>query len=189
MRYAIEPPICKKCGQPKTRSKSGRLRCNPCERAYRIEYYQKNIEHERKRGRDRMKRYRSDPIKNEKIKASQRKCYKKNGNENQKKRLAKMKAEDPWRYKANRIHPSVKGKLNKNDLKSIWDRQNGKCALTGRELEIFSMELDHIVPLAKGGSSTIDNLQWTCKEANQAKKDLLDSEFIALCKEVIAFRS
>lgn len=189
MRYAIEPTICKKCGQPKTRTDRGDLKCRPCERAYRKEHYQKNLEHERKRGKERIARYRHDPVKNEKIKASQRKSYQKNGKANQKKRLAKMKIEDPWRYKANRIHPSVKGKLNKDELKSIWDRQNGKCALTGRDLNIYIMELDHIIPLSKGGLSVIDNLQWTCKEANQAKKDLLDDEFIELCKDVIAFRS
>ena len=189
MRYAIEPTICKKCGQPKTRTESGRLRCLPCERTYRMEYYQKNLEHERKRGNDRMKRYRSDPIKKERIKETQRKCYAKNGKENQRKRLAKMKQEDPWRYKANTIHPNVRGKLRQNELKQIWERQNGKCALTGRQLDFWTMELDHKIPLSRGGKSTIENLQWTCEEANQAKKDLLDDEFITLCQEVIAYRS
>jgi 5-methylcytosine-specific restriction endonuclease McrA len=190
MRYVgNEPRICKKCGQPKTLTEGGRWKCKPCDRAWRVEHYHKNLDHERKRGNERMTRYRHDPIKNERIKATQRKCYQKNGRIRQQKRLAKLKIADPWKWKTTRLHPSIRGKISKDELKALFDKQGGKCALTGRDLDFWTMELDHIIPRSKGGQNALNNVQWTCEEANQAKKNLTDDDFIKLCKDVIAFRS
>lgn len=63
-----------------------------------------------------------------------------------------------------------------------------RCYLTGRPIDLLkpkTYSFDHIVPLAKGGGSDLDNLGLTCKEANHAKYDLMAEEFIALCKEVL----
>ena len=190
MRYVgNEPRVCTKCGQQKTLTDGGRWKCRPCDSAYRKRHYQEHLDHERKRGATRIARYRKDPIKHEKIKASQRKSYQKNGRIKQQERLAKLKITDPWKWKATRLHPSVKGKISKDELKTLFDSQNGKCALTGRDLDLYTMELDHIIPRSKGGLNVISNVQWTCEEANQAKKNLTDDDFIKLCKEVVTFRS
>lgn len=66
--------------------------------------------------------------------------------------------------------------------------QDQKCYLTGRFVDFSqakSYHLDHIVPVSKGGQRNIDNLGLTCKEANQAKGDLMLDEFIDLCKDVL----
>jgi len=62
------------------------------------------------------------------------------------------------------------------------------CALTGRPLvfnEPQTYEYDHILPTARGGDNSIDNLQLLCPEANQAKGMMTDDEFKDLCREVI----
>ena len=62
------------------------------------------------------------------------------------------------------------------------------CALTGRPLEFNepqTYEYDHILPTARGGDNSIDNLQLLCPEANQAKGMMTDDEFKDLCREVI----
>ncbi|MCC7107614.1 MAG: HNH endonuclease [Chloroflexi bacterium] len=40
-------------------------------------------------------------------------------------------------------------------------------------------EVDHIVPVAKGGAHTMDNLQCLCRTCNALKSDMLMDEFIA----------
>ena len=62
------------------------------------------------------------------------------------------------------------------------------CYLTGRPIDLNksrSYHLDHIVPRSRGGDDSLDNCQIACREANQAKGDLLVEEFVALCKKVV----
>ena len=68
------------------------------------------------------------------------------------------------------------------DLAKIWRKQRGLCALTGRKMD-RSAQVDHKMPLARGGSDDLSNLQWTTPEANRAKRDLTDIEFHALCMD------
>ncbi len=68
------------------------------------------------------------------------------------------------------------------DLASIWRKQRGMCALTGRKLD-RTAELDHKHPKARGGKDELSNLQWVTREANRAKRDLTDAEFLALCQD------
>jgi 5-methylcytosine-specific restriction endonuclease McrA len=74
---------------------------------------------------------------------------------------------------------------NINLIKSKWDDQNGKCALTCETLiPGTNASLDHIIPKSKGGTSAIDNLQWVLTSINSGKHDLTQEEFIRLCRLV-----
>jgi tetratricopeptide (TPR) repeat protein len=50
--------------------------------------------------------------------------------------------------------------------KAVWKRDGGKCVNCGSEEEL---EYDHTIPVAKGGSSTIQNIQILCKKCNRKK--------------------
>ena len=43
------------------------------------------------------------------------------------------------------------------------------CAYCGRELPIFQLTLDHIIPQAKGGKTTKKNLVLCCRRCNTKK--------------------
>lgn len=78
-------------------------------------------------------------------------------------------------------------KFNYTDVYEKYG-ENFKCELTGRPLkwrEPWAYEYDHIVPVSKGGSNEFENLQIVCREANRAKGDLMQDDFIRLCHQVI----
>ncbi len=64
-----------------------------------------------------------------------------------------------------------------HEKRHIYDRQNGLCAYCGQHRNIKYMTVDHIMPLSKGGTDDVENLQCTCKMCNRLKSDMLPSEF------------
>lgn len=51
---------------------------------------------------------------------------------------------------------------------AVWRRDQGKCARCGgRE----NLEYDHIVPVSKGGSNTVRNVELLCESCNRQKGD------------------
>ena len=52
---------------------------------------------------------------------------------------------------------------------AVWEKQNHKCALCGKEFDYAYMEGDHITPWRDGGRTTIENCQMLCRECNRRK--------------------
>jgi len=51
---------------------------------------------------------------------------------------------------------------------AVWRRDDGKCAKCGsRE----NLEYDHIIPISKGGSNTVRNIELLCEKCNREKHD------------------
>jgi len=73
--------------------------------------------------------------------------------------------------------------------KSRWWRDKlakGECYYCGQLFRPEELCMDHIVPLARGGRSTRNNLVCSCKECNTRKKTLLPmewQEYIDHCAE------
>ena len=53
----------------------------------------------------------------------------------------------------------------------ILKRDGFTCQYCGRKAPEVELEIDHIVPVAKGGSNEIDNLITACHECNNGKFD------------------
>ncbi len=76
------------------------------------------------------------------------------------------------------------------DLVDLWLSQCGLCAISKVALIAGkTAELDHIIPVTKGGDSTIKNLRFIHISLNRMKQNMLDDEFqnilIALCPAAI----
>ena len=64
--------------------------------------------------------------------------------------------------------------------KTRWWQQKlsaGVCHYCRKSFKAKGLTMDHIVPLARGGKSTKDNLVICCKECNNKKKTLLPMEW------------
>lgn len=51
----------------------------------------------------------------------------------------------------------------------VFQRDGYRCRECGASKDETSLEIDHIVPVAKGGTNDIDNLQTLCRECNRMK--------------------
>ncbi len=68
------------------------------------------------------------------------------------------------------IQKSQSGKreaIPKHIKRSVWTRDSGQCVNCGSQTDL---QYDHIIPVSKGGSSTIENLQILCKTCNLKKR-------------------
>jgi 5-methylcytosine-specific restriction endonuclease McrA len=60
--------------------------------------------------------------------------------------------------------------------RGIWERDGGVCQYTGRKLAPHEGNIDHVVPLSRGGASTWDNCVLAHREVNSKKADRLPQE-------------
>jgi len=50
--------------------------------------------------------------------------------------------------------------------RAVFERDGGKCAECG---STFDLQYDHVIPVALGGASTVENLQLLCGDCNRQK--------------------
>jgi 5-methylcytosine-specific restriction endonuclease McrA len=49
---------------------------------------------------------------------------------------------------------------------AVFERDNGRCTQCG---STFDLQYDHVIPVAMGGATTMENLQLLCSPCNQSK--------------------
>jgi len=66
----------------------------------------------------------------------------------------------------------------------LVEKQDYRCAISGRVLTPETASIDHIVPLGRGGEHTLANLWIVDYQVNAAKGTMTTEEFVAMCREV-----
>ena len=66
-----------------------------------------------------------------------------------------------------------RGKVSNKMRFSIYARDGYRCRNCGVSQRYATLEIDHIIPIAKGGKSSYDNLQTLCHKCNVEKGDKL----------------
>ena len=59
----------------------------------------------------------------------------------------------------------------KNVKEKLYRKQDGKCNACARDMEIFDLEIDHIIPKSKNGGDHYENYQLLCGHCNRLKGD------------------
>jgi len=62
-----------------------------------------------------------------------------------------------------------------DEIANILSAQNNKCNICCCNIKRGNMHLDHIIPLSKGGTHSLDNIQWLCATCNLKKGDKIIS--------------
>ncbi len=80
------------------------------------------------------------------------------------------------RYRARKL--KADGFFTLEDIEKIYIIQNGKCFYCDKELH-GKFEIDHKIPLSRGGSNWPDNLCCSCKNCNCSKNNKTVEEYIS----------
>lgn len=159
--------------------------CRACEREYQKEWYWKNPERGRKKAAASMARMRADPVRSLPHLEKRRAYYHAKGKYGERAYYERLKTENPWGWKVRNLRRNINPTITVEWLRMLWEAQQGLCGLTGRQLDIVTAELDHIVPRSRNGTDELENLRLVAPEANSAKGGMTDAEFVALCRDVL----
>ena len=79
----------------------------------------------------------------------------------------------------------LKGQHPSPLLRQLWYSQKWVCPYFGYSLyDTTQAQIDHIIPISKGGDHSLENLQFISCAANRAKGQLSHKEFTKWCIEV-----
>lgn len=69
----------------------------------------------------------------------------------------------------------LSGKHTKKDIDNLFVKQSGKCFYCGDILNTY--QVDHVIPVSRGGSNSPDNLVLACEFCNKSKGNRLPEEW------------
>ncbi len=106
-------------------------------------------------------------------------------NQQQRDRLAKQ---SPFRKRIPFFNHRYSASITEQDLRVIMDQQEFRCVLCGGQLsEGGGWDIDHVVPVALGGESTVSNLEILCRLCNRGKWSSTNDQYVEHCKQVVLF--
>ncbi|TGL76902.1 HNH endonuclease [Leptospira jelokensis] len=78
-----------------------------------------------------------------------------------------------------------KFKLRAGHIRKLLNDQNFRCFISGLELTYENVEIEHIIPLSKGGKHELTNLCLIDKSLKELKRFKTKEEIIKLCKIIL----
>jgi len=70
-----------------------------------------------------------------------------------------------------------------NLRRAVIDRDGLHCVFCDEDLTDKEIHLDHIIPESRGGPTTYNNLQVTCRKCNTSKGTLTEAEFTSRLRQ------
>jgi len=67
---------------------------------------------------------------------------------------------------------------------NLLEQSHGYCSYCHRDVGIKYLVLDHIIPLAQGGETTLSNVTPACKKCNGRKCALMPDEWALVLNEL-----
>ena len=75
-----------------------------------------------------------------------------------------------------------------NDRKEIYRKTQGHCYLCGEFVDFDSFEIDHEMPLAKGGTNNFSNLYCSCHTCNSMKNSIYPEELMKKITQIFMYQ-
>lgn len=69
-------------------------------------------------------------------------------------------------------------RLKPEERRAVYDKMGGHCAYCGCKIRLNKdMQVDHVIPLQKGGPDVLDNMLPACRSCNHYKDTLTVQQF------------
>ena len=81
-------------------------------------------------------------------------------------------------------HKQFKGKMRRD----IYEKTHGHCYLCGEFVDFDSFEVEHEVPLSKGGTNDLSNLYCSCHYCNMIKHDICPQDFMKKISQIFMYQ-
>ena len=79
--------------------------------------------------------------------------------------------------------------FTQQERNEIYNRTEGHCAICGKFIPLGEYTVDHIIPLSKGGTNDLDNLQACCSFCNKAKDDSMGEDFFQRIENIYLYQT
>ena len=78
--------------------------------------------------------------------------------------------------------------FTKEERMKIYRKTKGHCYLCGEFVDFDSYEIEHKVPLSKGGTNELSNLFCSCHTCNLIKHDIYPEDFMEKISKIFMFQ-
>ena len=78
--------------------------------------------------------------------------------------------------------------FTKEERIKIYRKTKGRCYLCGEFVDFNSYEIEHKVPLSKGGTNNLSNLFCSCHICNLIKHDIYPEDFMEKISKIFMFQ-
>jgi 5-methylcytosine-specific restriction endonuclease McrA len=160
-------------------------RCKSCESEYQRSRYWESPDKYRAKSLRSMKQLRADPKWLEPHLVARRKYWAIKAKKREQAYLAEFRETKPWEWKVKNLKRNISKEITLAWLRARWAAQDGKCALSGRPLDIRTASIDHIIPTSRAGTHDLRNLRLVTPEANSTKHGMTDEELLILCRDIL----
>lgn len=79
-------------------------------------------------------------------------------------------------------------KFSAKDRIEVYRKTEGHCYLCGEFVDFDSFEVEHHIPISKGGSNSLDNLYCSCSTCNAIKRDIYPEEFMEKISQIFMYQ-
>lgn len=76
----------------------------------------------------------------------------------------------------------------KEERKIIYDKTEGHCYLCGKFVAFDSFEVEHRIPISKGGTNELSNLYPSCHICNTIKQDIYIQDFMERITSIFMYQ-
>ena len=83
---------------------------------------------------------------------------------------------------------SQRRSFSAEERSAVYSKSEGHCAICGEFVPYMEYTIDHIIPLAKGGSNDISNLQCACGVCNRIKQDILPQDLMEKLTKIMLYQ-